>query len=157
MLLKSTTYDERLEKNWKWCKTYFDRKVKEFNLIGWTIDIDHATRRLGLCNYNKKKITISYHLLRGPSCDEKQMRNTVLHELAHAIVGPNHNHDETWKKMALRIGCDAKRCGSMDLVEATYILECPKKCFSRGYYRRPKTDNKICMKCHSVPILKLLK
>lgn len=157
MLLKSTTYDERLEKNWKWCKTYFDRKVKEFNLIGWTIGMDHAKQRLGCCDPNIKRISVSYHLLRGPTCDEKSMRNTILHEMAHAIVGTDHHHDEVWKKMALRIGCNGKRCGTMDLVEARYILECPQKCYSQTYHRRPKPTNKVCMKCKCPPILKLLK
>ncbi len=157
MLLKSTTYDERLEKNWNWCKLYFERKTKEFKMTDWSIDMDHAKRRLGLCNYNNKRITVSYHFLRGPTCDEKKMRNTILHELAHAIVGPTHGHDDVWKKMALRIGCDASVSGLMDAVDGKFVLECPKKCFSQTYHRKPKTDNKVCMKCHSVPILKILK
>ena len=156
MMLKSTSYDERLEKNWKWCQTYFARKSKEFKLDHWTIAMDRPKTRLAQCDYNMKKITVSFHLLRGPTCDEKKMRNTILHELAHAIVGPNNGHGEVWQKMALRIGCDGKRCSSMDVVNASYVYECPKKCFSQTYHRRPKTENKICKKCKSIPILKVL-
>jgi hypothetical protein len=157
MLLKSTSYDERLEKNWNWCKKYFDRKSKEFHLKGWTIGMDHAKLRLGRCDQGKKKITISKHLLRGPTCDEQKMRNTILHEMAHAIVGASHGHNEVWKTMARKIGCDGKVCGSLDLPDAKYVMECPKKCFVQPYYRLPKIDGKVCLKCKSTPIIKILK
>jgi len=143
---KSTTYDERLEKNWEWSKKYFERKAKEFHLEGWTFSMDRAKTRLGSCNETKKKITISYHLLRGPTCDEKKMRNTILHEIAHAIVGVSHKHDEVWKTLARKIGCDGSRCGSLDLPEAKYIMECPKKCFAQPYHRLPKIQGKVCLK-----------
>ena len=157
MLLKSTTYDQRLEKNWKWASNYFYRKTKEFGLESWVLGMDNAVSQLGVCDYNRRKISLSSHMLRGPTCDEKRIRNTILHELAHALVGPNHNHDAVWKKMALKIGCDGKVKSHMDDANARYVLECKNKCFSKTYYRRPKLDNKVCAKCNSPPILKLLK
>ena len=157
LAIKSTTYDQRLEKNWKWCNEYFYRKTKQFGLEPWVLGMDNAQKRLGVCDYNRKKISVSSHLLRGPTCDEKKMRNTILHELAHALVGPNHSHDAVWKKMALKIGCDGSVCSPMDPPDAKYILECKNKCFAHPYYRRPKITNKVCMKCGSPPILKLLK
>ena len=155
-MLNSTTFDQRLEKNWKWCKSYFDRKIKEFKIEGWTIAIDHALKRIGQCDYNKKRITISKHFLRGVSCDEKKMRNTVLHELAHVLT-PGHSHDKKWKDIALKIGCDGKVCGLMDLPDAKYIVTCKNKCFINSYYRKPKVENKICPKCRTTALLKILK
>ena len=157
MIEKSTTYDERLEKNWEWSKKYFERKSKEFHLTGWTFGMDRAKLRLGQCNQTKKQITISYHFLRGPTCDEKKIRNTILHELAHAIVGAKEGHNEVWRTMAIKIGCDGARCGSLDLPDAKYIMECPKKCFAQPYHRRPKIDGKVCLKCKSTPIIKIMK
>ena len=157
LAIKSTTYDERLEKNWKWASDYFYRKAKEFGLTSWVLGRDNKKSTLGMCIYHQRKISLSSHFLRGPSCDEKQIRNTILHEMAHALVGPEHNHDAVWKKMAIKIGCDGKVTGTMDRADAPYSLECPKKCFTQTYYRRPKLTNKICAKCGSAPILKLLK
>ena len=151
------TYQERLEKNWKWCKSYFDRKSKELKLSDWKIAIDHAKRRLGCCDYNKKLITVSKHFLRGPSCNQAKIRNTVLHELAHALAGSRHNHDQKWKSVAIKIGCNAKVCDSMDLPDAKWMMLCPKKCFKATYFRKPKIENKVCMKCRAVPVLKQLR
>ena len=39
------------------------------------------------------------------------MKNTLLHEIAHALAGHEHNHDEVWKATARSIGCDGCRCG----------------------------------------------
>jgi predicted SprT family Zn-dependent metalloprotease len=154
---KSSTYDQRLEKNWEWATKYFYRKTKDFGLEAWVLGMDNQKTTLGHCMYSQRKISLSSHFLRGPSCDEKKIRNTILHEMAHALVGPEHNHDEVWKKMAIKIGSDGKRCGTMDMPDARYVLECPNRCFSQTYYRRPKTTNKVCMKCKSPPILKILK
>jgi len=152
-----STYEERLQKNWKFCKSYFDKKSKEFKLTGWTIALDHAMKRLGQTNYNKKIITISKHLLRGPSCTEKKIKNTVLHEIAHALVGAGNGHNKKWKGMALKIGCNAKVCDTMDLPDAKWLMYCPKNCFKQGYFRKPKIDNKVCLKCKSSPLLKQLR
>lgn len=156
-MLNSTTFDERLNKNWKWCKTYFERKSKELKIKGWSIAMDDKKTSLGQTDYNKKRITISRHFLRGVSCDEKKMRNTVLHEIAHVIAGPNENHGKKWKSIALKIGCDGKVCGYMDLPDAKYIVTCKNKCFVNSYYRKPKVENKICPKCKTTALLKILK
>ena len=155
-MLASTTFEERLNKNWKWCKLYFDRKVKEFKIVGWSIAMDNKKTTLGTTDYNKKRVTISKHFLRGVSCDQKKMRNTVLHELAHVLT-PGHQHDKKWKSVALKIGCDGKVCGTMDLPDAKYIVTCKNKCFVNSYFRKPKVENKMCPKCRSDAILKILR
>src|SRR4029078_1620561 len=89
-----SSFEERLKRNWSWAKQYFDRKTKEFHIHKWKISLINSKESqsfLGLCDYNTKTVFLSYTFLRGPSCGEKQIRNTILHELAHAMVGPNHN------------------------------------------------------------------
>lgn len=156
-LVKSTTYDDRLEKNWKWCQAYFERKKKEFHLVGWKLTMDRAKTRLARCDEGKKTISISYHFLRGPSCDERKMRNTILHEFAHALAGCHNHHNNVWKTVALKIGCTGEKCGFMDEPDAKYIVECPKKCFHATYHRKVKVDNKLCGKCYGKLTLKALK
>jgi hypothetical protein len=38
-------------------------------------------------------------------------RILALHEIAHALVGVGHDHDETWRKMAEKIGCAGANAG----------------------------------------------
>lgn len=46
--------------------------------------------------------------------DEAEVRDTILHEIAHALVGPEHQHDEVWRRTAVRIGSTGTRCVSDD-------------------------------------------
>jgi len=41
------------------------------------------------------------------------MVNILLHEFAHALT-PDHNHDDVWRAMALRIGCDGKTSSEIE-------------------------------------------
>lgn len=36
---------------------------------------------------------------------EEDIKDTVLHEIAHAIVGGKHHHDCVWKACCNKIGC----------------------------------------------------
>lgn len=155
-ILKSTSYDARLANNWAWCNAYFDRKTKDFKITGWCLRLNRRKTSLGMTNYTTKTVSVSYHFLRGPTCDEKIMRETILHELAHVLT-PGEKHSETWRKMAVRIGCSGNVKGCMDKPEANYIMEClTPGCQKATYYRRPKYENKICGHCRSPFILKKL-
>lgn len=81
--------------------------VKEY-LNGWTFKFDNAKRRFGCCHFGKKEITLSLPL--SLLNDEASIRDTILHEIAHAKVGINHNHDSEWRAMAKSIGGSGNRC-----------------------------------------------
>lgn len=42
--------------------------------------------------------------------DVDTIKSIVLHEIAHAIVGNNHNHDKVWKDCCINLGGNGKRC-----------------------------------------------
>lgn len=81
---------------------------------GWRFGFDNGKRRFGCCRFGPKMITLSRHLtvLNG----EAQVRNTVLHEIAHALAGHAAGHGPQWQRVARSIGCDAKRCYDADEV-----------------------------------------
>jgi predicted SprT family Zn-dependent metalloprotease len=92
---------------------------------GWYFEFDNAKRRFGCCNYTQKRITLSKNLV-GLN-DEARVKNTILHEIAHALVGRRHGHDYVWRRKAIEIGCDGRRCYSSDKVvkpQSKYIAEC---------------------------------
>ena len=78
------------------------RLMDEHGLTGWTLAFGEAKRSLGHCDYQHHVIRISRtHALEG---SEEQIRDTVLHEIAHAITGRAAGHGPLWKATARRIG-----------------------------------------------------
>jgi predicted SprT family Zn-dependent metalloprotease len=122
--------------------------MKQHNLIasGWWFSFDNAKRRFGVCNYGLKKIGLSTHLVK--LNDESRVRNTILHEIAHALVGRKHGHDAVWRAKAIEIGCDGKRCYSSEEVtkpEARYVGICPNGHTHRRHKKAKRTIS--CGKC----------
>ncbi|MFC4782859.1 SprT family zinc-dependent metalloprotease [Nocardioides sp. MAHUQ-72] len=99
--------------------------LDEHGLRGWTIVFDRAKRRAGVCRPGRKEIGLSAPLT--ALHPEAEVRDTILHEVAHALVGVRHGHDEVWRAMALRIGCSGQRCGSEDApsIEGSWAGTCP--------------------------------
>jgi hypothetical protein len=89
---------------------------------GWSFRINTNRSRLGVCKYRERTVEISRFHLTSPATE---IRNTLLHEIAHALVGPGHGHGPVWKAKALEIGCNGERCGHMD-APAKYLGTCPK-------------------------------
>jgi predicted SprT family Zn-dependent metalloprotease len=85
-----------------------ERLVAEQGLAGWQVQFDNAKRRAGVCRFGDRVIGLSAHLARVH--EPAEVRDTVLHEIAHALVGPAHGHDAVWRAAALRIGCSGTRC-----------------------------------------------
>jgi predicted SprT family Zn-dependent metalloprotease len=86
--------------------------VRRHGLDGWTVGLDRAKTRAGACRYRTRQITLSAHLTALHS--EEEVRDTVLHEIAHALVGAGHGHDEVWRARALAVGASGQRCVSED-------------------------------------------
>lgn len=77
--------------------------------LGWTFAFDSATRRMGLCRYAPRRISMSRHYV--SHADEKSVRNTVLHEIAHAKAGPAAKHGPRWRAVAVSLGATPRACG----------------------------------------------
>ena len=78
--------------------------------LGWFFELDNAKRRFGVCRFGNRTIGISRHL--AALNDEAKVKDTILHEIAHALVGPGHGHDYTWKRKCIEIGAKPERCYS---------------------------------------------
>ena len=116
-------------------------------LHGWTFKWDNAARRFGQCRYSTRTISMSRQLTVQRSADA--VRNTMLHEIAHALT-PGHGHDAVWRTKAISLGCDGKRCSADDVVvKYNYIAKCPAGHVAAQYIRRPKANAraKSCGKC----------
>ncbi len=78
----------------------------------WRFGFDLAPARGGICRHSEKLITLSVTYCLKAS--ESEIADTLLHEIAHAIVGPRHGHDAVWKATARKIGCTATRCHTVE-------------------------------------------
>lgn len=99
--------------------------LAEHGLVDWALDFDDAKVRAGLCRFDRRTISLSRPLtvLYGRS----QVRETILHEIAHALVGPEHGHDATWRATALGIGSTGRRCVAPEAPQAPapWLGTCP--------------------------------
>ncbi|GAB2683235.1 SprT-like domain-containing protein [Thalassiella azotivora] len=82
--------------------------MRGHGLDDWTLVYDRARTRAGICRPARREIGLSRALtaLHPP----EEVRDTVLHEIAHALVGTDHGHDEVWRRAAVAIGCSGRRC-----------------------------------------------
>lgn len=101
------------------------RLLREHGLEDWTIVADRAKTRAGVCRFGKRQIGISAPIT--SIHDESEVLDTILHEIAHAVVGPRHGHDAVWRAKALEIGCSGERCVSDDAprVPGDWVGRCP--------------------------------
>ena len=78
------------------------RLMDEHGLTCWTLAFVESRSRLGDCDFSDRQIRIGRgHALES---NEEEIRDTVLHEIAHAIAGPDAGHGPLWKATAQRIG-----------------------------------------------------
>ena len=111
--------------------------LEHHGLTGWTVAFDGAKKRAGVCRFGPKVIGLSAPLTTLHS--ETEVHDTVLHEIAHALAGPSHGHDEAWRAIAVRIGSSGTRCVSPDSprVEPPWLGTCPAG-HTTGRHRRPE-------------------
>ncbi len=124
-----------------------EQMMAQHGLKGWSFQYDDASRRAGVCNYVTKVIGMARQYCL--EADEKERTNTILHEIAHALVGPKHNHDKVWKETARAIGCSGDRCHNVTFAPARYIVSCPRCGLAIKRDRRLK--GAICKACR-VPL-----
>lgn len=123
--------------------------MKQHGLAGWKFRFDHARRRFGCCIAQQKIIGLSRPLvLLNPI---EQVRDTILHEIAHALTPGNH-HGEKWKAVCRKIGAKPERCFTPRQVQVPtlsptqYEIGCPA-CDWWAPRRQLTASRHICRKC----------
>lgn len=122
------------------------RLMNEHNLGEWRFQMDEATSRAAVCRYTSKIIGLSRLFIRHAS--EADLRDAILHEIAHALAGPRHNHDAVWRRVAQSIGCTGNRCYHKSFAPAPWLLKCPNGCFPPRKVKR-RRHGAICRNCRS--------
>ncbi|MGA8209029.1 MAG: SprT-like domain-containing protein [Nocardioidaceae bacterium] len=124
------------------------RLLAEHGLGQWRVELDTAKRRAGVCRFRDRVIGLSAPLARLHS--ESEVRDTVLHEIAHALSGPGAGHGPRWQAEARRLGCSTQRCLPADAprVPGAWVGVCRLGHVTERH-RRP--DRVVaCARCSSV-------
>ena len=125
-------------------------EMDKYGLCDWKLELDHAKVRAGACHFTEKKISFSRNFIK--YADDFDINDTILHEIAHALVGPKHGHDSVWKTMAKKIGCSAKRCHTLEFSDYKWVRFCTNHCWEQKTHRRK--PNLVCKKCGGPVIYK---
>lgn len=119
--------------------------MAEHGVGDWELTLDRARRRAGLTDHARRRISLSRALME--LYDEAEVRETVLHEIAHARVGAAHGHDAVWRAEARRLGASGRRLVPRDApqVAGRWVGTCPAG-HTVSRMRRPTTPL-ACARC----------
>lgn len=110
----------------KECRELADRLIAQHGLaqFGWHFNFDNAKKRGGLCSHRFRRISMSRFLV--PMWTREQVEQTLLHEIAHALVGGGAGHSNIWLLKARAIGYTGGRCHENETAPPRYDVVCPK-------------------------------
>lgn len=124
----------------------------KWELSEWELKFSNQKRHLGCCSPRKKIISMSRAFMQ--TNPFSVMKDTLLHEIAHAlhsIETGKTNHNNTWKKFALKVGCEPKRCATgegLNMPKGNYIGVCLVCGKETHFYRRVRRSYS-CSHCTS--------
>ncbi|MBX9670071.1 MAG: SprT-like domain-containing protein [Candidatus Obscuribacterales bacterium] len=121
--------------------------MNSYGLGSWTFRFNNSKRMLGICKSGDQSIELSRaYVFKN---DESHVRDTILHEIAHALVGAEHGHDEVWKEMCVRLGCNPKACDNTALLPAgAWQARCANCLTLFSRHRKPAyVSGMYCKRC----------
>ena len=124
-------------------ETEAEMLLEKHGLASWRFGFDQAMRRGGRCAFDQQEISLAEQFAYTASVEE--VTDTILHEIAHALVGQKHGHDRIWKATAQRIGCTGRVTHNVDFSTARWILTCTTCGWREPRLRRRK--GLICTSC----------
>jgi len=117
------------------CRVIMD----QHRLMTWRFKFARGKSLLGNCNYGLKRITLSKYFVYLNEWNE--VKDVILHEIAHALVGPGHGHNHVWRNKCREIGARPERINyRANVPEGNVIAVCPVCGMTFRRYRMPHRD-----------------
>jgi len=109
----------------------------QHGLPDWSFRFNRSKVHLGLCKYGPRAIELSRHFVERNGLEIAA--DTLLHEIAHALVGPGHGHDATWKQQCISIGAKPERLSfEADMPDGCWQARCGCCGLLHHKHRKPK-------------------
>jgi predicted SprT family Zn-dependent metalloprotease len=115
-------------------------------LSGWKFNWIDTKRTIGRCSYTMKTIYLNREYV--SLNDQWPVRDTILHEIAHALCSISDKHGPNWKRMCVRIGANPQALTDVSSIIApvgNVVGTCPNGHISKRY-RIPRTE-RSCSTC----------
>lgn len=118
----------------------------------WKFQWNSRKKAFGICNFKEKTIELSSYLW--PAISEEEQKDTVKHELAHALDFLQRgysDHGRQWKIWAMRLGAKPMACAKIaisieEVQPSKYISICPNgHSFPSHRLRKRRTS---CIQCN---------
>lgn len=116
-------------------QTFAEAKLLEHNLTDWHFKFGKSKRALGMCKRSTKVIEFSKHWIE--VLEDAEIKDTILHEIAHALTPEDKGHGDAWKATCRRIGARPERVHRGDVrPDPAYVAVVDGK-IAQIYYRKP--------------------
>lgn len=112
---------------------------------GWEFGFNLNLMRGGVCRYGERRIEVSVSYCHRAL--PREVEGTILHEIAHAIVGYDEKHRRVFKEVCLRIGGDPRSCHEVEHTPPRWmgLCGCGRRFPRHRLSRRARTG--VCPKC----------
>jgi hypothetical protein len=112
----------RLEEAEELAWTLMGQHFDYYRLDVWKFKFDNAKTRCGCTHWGTETITLSRNYVK--MNEEAMVRDTILHEIAHVLVGPRAGHGPEWQAKAIEVGARPKRCKEAEMPKGRYVGTC---------------------------------
>lgn len=135
--------------------------LDKHGLHDWDPGTNRSRTSLGKCHHHDRNITLSTYFIDAVDSDE-DLRKVILHEVAHALAGPEAGHGAKWKAKAREIGlANPTRCMTTNYMpEGRYWGICPEhgkiatrhrmgKAMKQGRYHCRECNSRLTWEDHA--------
>jgi hypothetical protein len=113
------------------------RLLAGHGLGDWSFAYNRSKLQMGLCVFGRRLILLSAYFVELNG--DEAVLDTLLHEIAHALVGPGHGHDAVWRAKCLEVGAKPERLSyAVKMPLGRWRAVCPGCGRLHDRHRRPK-------------------
>jgi predicted SprT family Zn-dependent metalloprotease len=129
------------------------KPLREWELVLRGEQGQAGSRAIGYTHFPTSKVTIVSWAMDQYPLDH--LIDTLRHEVAHVIAGPQAGHGPQWRAWAMKVGANPQATSSHGEVGGfidpgySYFAVCPNHGVISGWFRKPKRDQLRCGLCYS--------